>query len=909
MRGRRRLALSLRCLGVLQLLLPWRYRRRHGAESLATFALLARDAFGRGGTLMLVRTLLSAWLDLIRRLPLEHAAARRARWSAAAEYYESGVGTEGRAGRQEGVMAGMAEDVRYALRRVRREPGFFTFAALIIGLGIGANAAVFSVMSPLLLRPLPFRDPERLVWVAQSRGGGLSAVTLRTSNLRDYRELNRSFESLTGYFAFFDYGSYTLIDAGEPQRLVGLGIAQDFLDVLGVQPQLGRGFVDEESVWQGRPAAILTHEFWVRRFAAKPDIVGRSITLNGTPTEVVGVLPATFDFASTFTPASHVDFLTPFPISDETDRWGNTLAIIGRLRPGITLASAQADLDRINEQLRRNDPNRWGLGAVVTGLREHIAGEYRPAMLLLVAAACGVLLVACANLSNLLLARGRGRGKEMAVRSTLGANRLRLLRQLSIESLILALAGGIVGVSIAWGVTTAIARTNAVSIPLLRTVSVDGTVLVFATAVTLLAGFLVGIAPVLQVVTGREAAAMRDASRGSTEGRRSAAIRDVLVVSEVAAACVLLVGSGLLMRSFMSVLDVDLGFEPAGAVAWRVDTTLQFDSASAFAAYYDNLVARVKALPGVEDAGLTDTPPLGRNRGWGIAAKGVVYENNRRPGAFPRIVDSGYLQTMRIPLVAGRFFTQFDDAKSGNVVILNRTAADNLFPGQDPIGRTVIINGGPEYEVVGVVSDVRHQALEQQAGNEMYLPYAQSWDGITAFTLMVRSALPLPTLARSVRTVLHQVDPGMPAEDFEKLEAVVDHAVSPRRFVLMILAGFAGTALLLAALGIYAVLSYSVSQRVPEIGIRMALGESAMRVRWRVVGRTMMLAGMGVVIGAAVSFAVSRLIQSMLFGVQPADPVTFAGMAAILLLVSALAGFLPARRASSTDPLVALRSS
>jgi predicted permease len=668
----------------------------------------------------------------------------------------------------------------------------------------------------------------------------------------------------------------------------------------------GRNFVDEESVWGGRPAAILTHALWVRRFGADPEMVGQSIVLNDEPTEVVGVLPAWFDFASTFTPATQVDFLLPFPISDETDQWGNTMAMIGRLRPGVTATGAQADFDRVTAQLEDADPARWGLGAVITPLRDQIAGDFKAPLLLLVAAACVVLLVACANLSNLLLARGRTRSREMAVRSALGANRLRLLRQLSIESLLLALLGGVVGIALAYGVTRTIASTQAVRIPMLNAVSVDASALLFTLAVTMFAGLLIGLAPVFQVLAGGEAAVIRDASRGSTEGRRAAAVREVLVVAEIALACVLLVGGGLLLRSFVSVLDVELGFRAAEAVAWRVDSNRSFESQTARAAFYDALMTRIESVPGVSAVGMTDTPPLGRNRGWGIAAKGVVYEEGDWPGVFPRIVDHRYLNVMEIPLLAGRHFTAFDNAQSGNVVILNQTAASRLWPGQDAVGQTALINGA-EWQVVGVVGDVRHQSLEKESGLEMYLPYTQVPDYNTV-TMVVRSSLPVRALAAGVRGAIREFDATMPTTDFHTLESVIDRAVSPRRFVLMVLGGFAATALILAAIGIYAVLSYTVSQRIPEIGIRMALGESSAKVRGRVVGRTMLLAGAGVLIGALASFGVSRLIASMLYGVQATDALTFAGMAAILMTVAALAAFVPARRASNTDPIQALRS-
>jgi predicted permease len=799
------------------------------------------------------------------------------------------------------------EDLRYALRRIRREPGFATFAVVIMALGVAAVTSVFSVMSPLLLRPLPFAKQERLVWVANGSDGGMSAVTSRSSNLRDYRIYAQSFEALTGFFAFFDYGSFNLVGDGPPERLIGVGVAQNFLPVMGVPLRLGRNFTNEESIWNGRRAVILTHGFWTRRYAADPKIVGRSITLNGEPNEVVGVLPPSFDFASTFAPASHVDFLQPFPISDETDRWGNTLSMIGRLKPGVTIASAQGDLDRVNARLKQADQNRWGLNATVSGLRDHIAGGFRAPLLVLAVAAALVLAVACANLSNLLLVRAQQRTREMSVRSALGATRRRLIAQLLTESVILAVCGGIVGTVLAFLITGALAGTSAVSIPMLRTISVDASALGFTLVITLLTGLVVGIAPALQVSQGRQSATLNDASRGSSDGPRSAAVREVLVVGEVALAFVLLVGGGLLLRSFVRLLDVDLGFRPQGAVMWQLDAGRNFPNDTVRVAYYESLLARVRAVPGVDVVGVSDTPPLGRNRGWGIQAKGVVYAKGETPGVFPRIVDSEYLRVMGIPLLAGRQLAPTDNAGSTRVLILNKTAATRLFARADPIGQTVFVGGDREWQVVGVVADVRHQALDQESGLEMYLPYTQMPDYGT-LAMVVRSRLPATSLAGTVAAALRAADPALPVGDYQTLDSVVDRAVSPRRFILLILGAFAGTALLLAALGIYAVLSYSVSQRLREIGIRMALGESASRVRQRVVRRTVLLAGAGVAIGAAVSYVASGLLRSLLYGIGPTDALSFAGTAVILVVVSALVGYLPARRASRTDPIVALRS-
>ena len=798
------------------------------------------------------------------------------------------------------------DDIRYALRRIRREPAFAAFAVAIMAIGVAAVTAVFSVMSPLMLRPLPFAHQERLVWIAGAPSGGMSAVTSRAFNLRDYRTYNRSFEAITGFNAFFDYDSYNLVADGPPERLVGVGVVQNFLPVLGVQLLLGRNFTDEESVWNGRRAAILTHGFWTRRFGADLGVVGRSITLNGEPTEVIGVLPKWFDFASTFAPSSRVDFLTTYPVSEETDSRGNTLSMVGRLKPGITVASAQADLDRVNAQLREADPKRWGLRATVIGLRNHIAGSFRAPFLVLAVAAALVLAVACGNLSNLLLVRAQTRAKEMSVRSALGATRRRLVVQLLTESLILATAGGALGVGLAFWITKWVSGTTAVSIPMLRAVSVDASALGFTLVATLVTGLVVGIAPALQLSQGREWTTLNEASRGSSGGRRSNAVREVLVVGEVALAFVLLVGGGLLLRSFVGLLDVKLGFQPDGAMMWQLDAGRSFPNDTARLAYYENLMSRLRDVPGLDVVGLTDTPPLGRNRTWGIQAKGVVYEKGEMPMVFPRLVDADYVRAMKIPLIAGRQFTHNDQAGSDLVAILNQTGAGKLFPGKDPLGQVALVFG-KEVRVVGVVSDVRHQALEKESGLELYPPYAQ-FPYFGTLAMVVRSRVPATALAPRVQAALRAADPMLPVADYQTLDSVVDRSVSPRRFVLMVLGAFAGTALLLAALGIYAVLSYSVSQRIREIGIRMALGESAGSVRQRVVARTLLLAGAGVVMGGAVSFGATRLIRSLLYGVGPADVLSFTGAALVLVAVSALAGFLPAMRASRTDPMVALRS-
>jgi putative ABC transport system permease protein len=802
----------------------------------------------------------------------------------------------------------LSQDMRYAFRTLGREPGFFAVAVLIIGLGIGATTAMFSVVNPILLQQLPFRDPERLVRISNTGTDGLSGVTSRASNLRDWRKLSESFEDITGYFAFFDYGSYNLIGRGDPERLVGVGVVQNFLELLGVQPELGRNFVDEECIWNGRPAALLTHSLWERRFGSDPAIVGQSITLNDKPTIVVGVLPASFDFASVFSPGSRIDLLTPFPVADQTDRWGNTLAVIGRLKPGVTIGSAQAELDLIDDRLHQQDPARWGLGAAVSGLQEHITGRFRQALIVLTGAVGLVLLIACTNLSNLLLSRAASRRKEVAIRSALGAGRYRLIRQMLTESLVLSGCGALLGIGIAFAVTHAVAATSAISIPLLHSAQVDATALGFTLLVAVSAGLLFGIVPALQI-SGDEHGALRDSTRGSSEGKGRAWIRGALVVSEIALACMLLVGAGLLLRSFLTLLDVDLGFQPNHAVAWRVDVGDRFRNSGPGerVAFYERLVAAFQAVPGVVSVGLTDTLPLGRNRGWGIRAKGVDYPQGG-PDALPRMVDDGYIEAMHIPLIAGRNFNEHDTRESEPVMIINEAAAHRVWPGQDPIGQIALTGGSREWRIIGVVQNVRHSSLEEEAGNEMYMNIRQQgdWGAIDA---VVRSKLPVESLAPAIQSALRSLDPTLPTGDFQTLDQIVERAVSPRRFVLLLLGAFTAVALLLASLGIYGVVSYSVNQRTQEIGIRMALGASAYSVRWRVLKKTLTLAAMGIAIGAVGSFALARLIGALLYGVAPTDPLTFAAMMLVLTGIALLAGYLPARRASRIDPMSVLRSS
>ena len=687
---------------------------------------------------------------------------------------------------------------------------------------------------------------------------------------------------------------------------MGVGVTRTFLDVLGVQPAPGRNFVDEECVWNGRPAVILTYAFWQRRFGGDPAVVGRSLTLNGQASVVVGVLPASFDFASIFSPGSRIDILTPFPVSDETDRYGNTLATVGRLKPGASVAQAQEDLDGINEQLKREDPGRWGLGAAVTPLRAQVSGRFRRALVVLMCGVGAVLLIACANLSNLLLARSVSRRKEMAMRSALGASRGRLIRQMLTESLMLSLTGAALGTLLAWALVRAVAGTTAISIPLLATVALDGRALAFTAAAAAATGLLFGLVPALQVSRRGDPEALNDAGRGTSEGRARTSIRGALMVAEMAMACMLIVGAGLLLRSFVTLVDVDLGFDAGHAAKWRIDPGQRYGQVEDRRVFYTQLAQRVEGLPGVTAVGLTDSLPLGRNRSWSIQARGETYAQGQVPVAFPRLVDPGYLGAMRIAIVAGRGFSPFDTSDTERVMVVNQTLARRLWPGRDAVGQVVLVGPG-EWHVVGVAADVRQGSLEQETGPEMYMPIAQQTDW-NSLELIVRSTVPPASLAAGVRAALHDLDPAVPVGGFTTLQDLVDQAVSPRRFLLQVFGAFALAALALAALGIYGVVSYSVRQREQEFGIRMALGASGPRVLAGVLGRTLALALTGVAIGAAGALALASAVASLLYGVEATDPATFVVVATLLTVVAVLAAYVPARRASRVDLAEVLRS-
>lgn len=800
-------------------------------------------------------------------------------------------------------------DFRLALRQLLKTPGFTLVAVLTLALGIGACAAMFGIVDAVLLKPLPFREAQRLAWIENgSRGDtGMSARTARVDTLLDWREESRSFEQLAAYNAFFDSNQYTLIGEAGPQRVRSVQVTQNLLDVLGVRPSLGRNFLAEEVSWTA-PTAILSHRFWQRQFAADANILGRKITINNQPVQVVGVLPASFDFDSVFTPGSNVDLLTPLPLDQDTQHWGNTLFVIGRLKAGVTAAVAQTELDTINARLHAEHPERGRISAVVDILEQHIRDPFRAAFLILFGAVLCVLLIACLNLSNLLLTRAQSRRKEIAVRVALGANRWQIVRQTLIESFVLALAGGLLGIGLAVFATSTLTHLEAFDIPLLQSVAIDSTTLLFAFAAACASGLLCGALPASQLWRNEIDSALSEVGSAGNSSKDAARARRTLVVAQIALACVLLIGAGLLIRSFVEVLNVKLGFEPRQAIAWRLDTARDFKTADDRVGYYERLVQRVLAEPGVESAGLSDSLPLGRNRSWSAGAEGAAYARYQYPIASPRLIDHRYLKTLQVPLRAGRYFDERDSSAAAHTVVVNETMARTLWPGRDPLGQKVMDgrDASAGYGVVvGVVGDIP-RGIEDAAHAEMYFDMRQNADW-GSVELAVRSNRPLAALVPAMRAALHEFDPELASEDYATLEEVVDRAVAPRRLTTSILGGFSSLALLLAGLGIYGVTAYSVSQRTREIAIRVAVGSRRSGVVRLIVGEGLRIAATGIGIGLAVALLGTHLLRSLLFGVSALDPSVFTLNVAVVFGVALLASLIPALRAAATDPVSALR--
>lgn len=797
-----------------------------------------------------------------------------------------------------------AQDLRYAVRTLRRDSGFCVIAVLILALGIAANTAVFSVVNAVLLRPLPFHNPQQLTWLTANEGkGGLSAVTYTVAAFEEFQRHNRSFQAVTSYQTFYNSIQYNLTGHGEPLPVFGVQVAGNFFQSLGVQPVLGRLFRHEECQKGGRPVALLSYPFWKSQFGGNPDILGRSITLNEQAVTVIGVMPDTFDFGSVFSPGLKVDFFVP-AIMDFWRTWGNTLAVVGRLNPGVTIAQAQAESNILFPQLRAAHPDWYqDYRATITGLKDHVSGKLRRSLIVLWCAVGLILLIVCMNLSNLMLARAAARGKEFAMRSALGAGRGRLFRQLLTESLVLSSAGALLGLGFAFAIVFYVGHQSSIALPLLSRVKLDGAALTWTLLVTVAATVLFGFAPGLRTCSANLQDALKDSGHGMSTGRKQERLRTALVISEVTLACILLAGAGLLLRSFLHILDVDLGFQPHRAAVIKIDYNDHGDPAKR-GAILQEILRRVNALPGIESAGITDMLPLDRNRSWGFQAKGRLYRRGEDLGAMVYVITPGYLRTMGMQLREGRDFSWHDTAKSQRVVIINQAAARYHWPGEDPVGRLALV-AGQDARVIGIISNVRESSVEEASSPEMYVPVTQA--DPEGAELVVHSRLPLDTLQTSVMRTLRSINPGQPGTMFRPIQEIVDHAISPRRFFMALVASFAALGLLLASLGIYGVMSYSVARRRQEIGIRMALGATGPRVQLSLLGNALRMAFIGVALGTAGSLLTAKWIASLLYGTKPRDPATFAAIVLLLALVALIASYVPARRASRLDPMIALR--
>jgi predicted permease len=826
----------------------------------------------------------------------------------------------------------LLQDLKYTLRTLGRDPGFTTVAVLILALAIGANIAVFSVVNTLMLRPLPFPNAQQLLWIAPPPTKcGLSCATYSTDAYDEFRIGSRSYQDVTGYFAFSSPDNLSLKLGSAPVTATSIDVIANFFQLLGVQPTMGRVFRAEDARNSASPVILLSNAWWKRQFNADPNIVGKAFDINGHQTTVIGVLPASFDFGAVFAPGTKVDAITPLNLYGPPRDWGNIITMIGRLKPGVSLAQAREDADRVAPTMCWNNKRpdscgsyaeHKGVGGVVpVPLKDYIGGKLRRALVVLWFAVGAILLIACVNLSNLLLARAAARSKEFAMRGALGASRGRIVRQLLTESLVLSCAGAGFGLLLAIVLVQWLAHQGAIALPLLSTLRIDGASLGWTVFIAVFAAVLFGFMPGLRMAGGNLQESLKDTSAGSGQSRKHERVRSILVVSEVALACMLLVGAGLLLRSFMHVLDVDLGFQPDRAAAVKVEynDSVPGDktgdlSTQKRSVIFQQILSRVSAIPGVEAAGFVDYLPLSQNRSWGLPFPRGVKAPENLDGPLVYVVTPGYIRAMGTRL-RGRDFAWSDGPKGEQVVMINESyarflAAYTHWPNNDAVGQ--VITNDPkndpknDLKVIGVVDDVHEENVDGDAGWQIYYPATQA--SPAGAQLVVRTTLPPATLATSVLRTLRDLNPKQPIAEFRPIQSIVDHANSPRRFFMLLVASFAGLGLLLAALGIYGVISYTVTRQTQEIGIRMALGASASIVERQVLVSTLRLALIGVFLGAFASLATAKLIASLLFATSPWDGATYLAMAIALLAVAALSGYIPARRASRISPMVALRA-
>lgn len=806
------------------------------------------------------------------------------------------------------LLTDLIQDLRYAARVQLKNPAFTIVAVIALALGIGANTAIFSVVNSVLLRPLPYKDPERLVMVWEDGSKhGFPQETPAAANFIDWRDQNTVFE---GMAAIADV-SFNLTGAGDPERLEGRAVTASLFPLLGADAHIGRIFTDYEDRPGFDYVVLLSYALWQRRFGGDNSIVGKPISLNGETFTVVGVMPARFQF-----PTSDDAFWVPMGFTPEqkVNRERHYLQVLARLKPGTSLEQAQAEMHTIAARLAQQYPDsNTDLGAVVTSLHEHLVGDIKPALLILLGAVGLVLLIACANVANLLLARAAVRQKEIAVRVALGARRWRLIRQFLTESVLLATIGGVMGLAIAYGGLLLLRAFIPENIAQAREISIDLKVLGFTFLVAMLTGLIFGLAPAIQAARFNQTETLKEGGRDSATGSGGKRIRGLLVMAEVAVSLVLLISAGLLINSFLRLRNVDPGFRADNLLTMKfvlpVPKYAQFEQRSAF---YTDLIQRVEAIAGVESAAVTTNLPLYRQgNSIGISIEG---QPPLPPGqenvVFTRVVSPGYFDTMSIPLLSGRVFSDQDAPNTPRAAVIGETMARLYWPGQDPIGKRIGVGKieRPEdwTQVVGVVKDVRQLELMADPKPQMYLPYKQR-GFFEPRDLVVKTEVDPASLAATVRKAVWEIDKDQPVSNIRTMEEILLDSIARQRFSMLLLAIFAGVALILAAVGIYGVMSYSVAQRTHEIGIRMALGAQTSAVLKLAVGYGLKLVVAGVGIGLIAAFALTRVMSTLLFGVTATDPMTFGVISVLLILVAAIASYIPARRATKVDPIIALR--
>jgi putative ABC transport system permease protein len=813
-------------------------------------------------------------------------------------------------------MDSLLQDIRYSLRRLAKSPGFALVVVLTLALGIGANTAIFSAVNAVLLRPLGYADPDRLVTIEHlypSLGGLKAPVSV--PGFRDYQALGRSFESMaveSGWAA-------NLTGQGEPVRVPGARVTGRFFGTLGVPALLGRGLLPGEDSTGREHVVVLSHGLWQRLFGGDPRIVGRSLSLNGESYQVVGVMPEGFrDFFN-----RNVDLWAPLvfePSQFGDDRRTNEfLNLTARVRPGVPLEQAAAELRSLAQQLKQrypdNYPSDWTL--LLTPLAQRSVGTVRPALLVLLGAVGFVLLIACANVANLLLARAAARSKEIAVRTALGASRDRLIRQLLTESVLLSLVGGLLGLLLAyWGVRSVVA-VNPGQLPRADEIGIDAPVMAFTLFVSLLTGLLFGLAPALHASSADLHGVLKEGGRGSAGDRAGQGLRRTLVVAEVALALTLLTGSGLLLKSFARLQGVDPGFDPDHLLTFNLSLPPgRYPADTQQAAFFDQLLPALASVPGVRAVGGTSVMPFGGNWATGSFEIEGYQAPPKQPGPWGdiRIVSPGFFETLRIPLRQGRLLAVEDRAGGRRVAVIDDEFVRRYWPGQDPLGKRITF-GPPAgvtdtsarewIDVVGVVGHTKHEGLDAEARVQVYLPYRQQ--PVAFLTVAARTAGDPAAYANQMRRAVQTVDPDQPIANLRTMDELIGQSVGQRRLSMLLLSLFSGIALVLASVGIYGLMSYSVAQRSRELGVRIALGAARADVLRLVLRQGMSLALTGIVIGVGAAFGLTRLIESQLYGVRATDPGTFLGVAALLGLTALAANIVPALRATRVDPAVVLR--